>query len=245
MASIHLQHELTSEEIRRDRAKQAAISRNREQAAIKRKKHGTREMTEMRHFNDPASNSAKSFFEQLLTECAIIAPDVHQVAAPWWDGVKEAITKSDISTAINRMKIRIEEAKSKASTPTPVTSNIVNSMRGPVTSEDRRAARDKFADVPDGYYAVMTDNDELAFYRVSTWDKSGDRKVQVQASDALHLIRGWKTTDTILAKIRTATPEVAGLRYANEIGRCWRCGRTLTKTASRDRGMGADCASKY
>jgi hypothetical protein len=98
--------------------------------------------------------------------------------------------------------------------------------------------------VPNGYYAVTTNDDVLAFYRVSTWEKSNNRKVQVQASDALHLIRGRVATDAILSKIRIATAPIAGKLYADHLGNCWRCGRTLTDADSRARGIGPVCASK-
>lgn len=250
MTSIYLQHELTSQEIARDRAKAAAISRNRAKAAAKHV--APRDDMEIVYTDSPATIPQQQHFERLLNQLALVDSETHAKAASWWPTVKDTIQRQDISNAINRLKIRIAEAGNKKTTHNAVCTH--GAPFGPQCNKTPAAAtaplaqprtpRDRFEDVPDGYYAVNTEEGELAFYRVSTW-RDGNRKVQVQASDVLHLIRGWKATDAILAKVRTVTPPLAGLEYANKIGRCWRCGRTLTKSASRSRGMGADCASKY
>lgn len=229
--TIYLQHDLTAGEIRRETSRQAAITRNRSKAQAKQAVGAPREMTEMKWHNDPASPAQKEYVENLLKQLETANPGVFAEASTWWGTQRDTINKGFISKVINRIKQRIAEgATIPTATPTTPAAYV-------------RPARDPFTDVPDGYYAVMTDDNVLAFYRVSTWKKSGDRKVQVQASDELHLVKGYKATDAILAKIRRDTPPIAGKRYADELGNCYRCGRTLTDEDSRARGIGPKCAS--
>lgn len=252
MASIYLQHELTAQEIARDRAKNAAIARNRARGAVRRKDHTPKAMSEMRRHEDNMSEAQEGLIESLLRDLEQIDIVTWNQAAPWFGtaatddkpatGARTTLLKGQASDVINRLKLRISQAKEKAVIADR--ENTEDSAVARAKMDRSSAPRDRFEDVPDGYYAVMTEANELGFYRVSTWPDGG-RKVQVQASDTLHLIRGWKSTDAILTKIRAVTPDKAGLEYATKLERCWRCGRTLTKSASRDRGMGADCASKY
>lgn len=228
---FYTQHELTDQEIRADETRNAAIARNRAKRGYQQ-----REMTEMVHTADVASPAQKALVERLLEELRTVSPAVFAQASPWWATVCDTITKGDVSPVINRLKLRISEAGAVAP--------VVNPSPVPVTYA-ARTPRDAFTDVPDGYYAVETDDNVLAFYRVSTWKRSGDRKVQVHASDELHLVKGHKATDAILAKIRAAKPDVAGKRFADEIGSCYRCGRTLTDETSRALGIGPKCRNMF
>jgi hypothetical protein len=94
--------------------------------------------------------------------------------------------------------------------------------------------------VPTGRYAVGP-AEATKFYRVVVSDNF--TKVQVQASDDLHDLR-WNVALPILRQIEDAGIEAARTRYGVEIGRCWRCGRTLTDPDSRAQGIGPDCAQK-
>lgn len=98
-----------------------------------------------------------------------------------------------------------------------------------------------FAEITDGNYAVRTDG-IVKFYRVTT-NKKGYKEVQVRASDALHLIMG-KGQYVILHQIVDAGLAESRMLFAQELGRCWRCGKSLTDEESRARGMGPDCAGK-
>ena len=99
------------------------------------------------------------------------------------------------------------------------------------------------AKVSDGRYAVEHQG-VLKFYKVNTptdgrW--AGFTFVDVYASDERHAIRNRATRNEILALI--AVDETgAAQRYGQEIGKCGRCGRTLTDETSRARGIGPDCA---
>jgi hypothetical protein len=98
-----------------------------------------------------------------------------------------------------------------------------------------------FAEILDGNYAIRVDG-VVKFYRVST-SKSGYKNVQVRASDALYMQYG-KAGIAILHRIVEAGLEASRMLFAEELGRCWKCGKTLTDEDSRARGMGPDCAGK-
>jgi hypothetical protein len=91
--------------------------------------------------------------------------------------------------------------------------------------------------IPAGRYAIDSEEGVLSFYRVT---EKG--RVLLYHSDEQTLISA-KAARTVLVKIAGVTPAVAGKRYADEIGCCWRCGRTLTDEASRSLGQGPVCAS--
>lgn len=237
--TIYTQHELTAGEIRRDRNRQNAIARN--AGTARRNRHDINPVTIV-HVNDEASDPQKGMIAGLLKDLSRLDDATWRQASTWWfgqtvdgnyTGAIATATKSLASQTIERLKIRITEAKGRT-TPPAVRQETASAATG-------YTPRDRFADVPDGYYAVTTNDDVLAFYRVSTWKTSGDRKVQVQASAELHLVRGHKATDAILAKIRLATPPVAGKRYADQLGNCYMCGRTLTDETSRALGIGPKC----
>lgn len=100
-------------------------------------------------------------------------------------------------------------------------------------------------DAPAGHYAVEFDG-QLRFFKV---DRPEDGKwagyvfVKEQASDELYPIRNRQRREAILAAI-SEDWEAAGARYGKEIGRCYRCNRTLTDPTSRALGIGPDCRSK-
>lgn len=98
--------------------------------------------------------------------------------------------------------------------------------------------------VPEGRYAVDTDEGHLAFYRVKV-DKEGIVSVLLQTSDELRELP-FKTAMGVMAKIDVAGIEVAMKRYGKELRICGApmCGRTLTNEESRKRGIGPICNDK-
>lgn len=223
---FYTQHELTRDEIRADEVRNAAIARNRAMAPEKQ--------IFIKDPTTPATDPQKGKIRALLATLRGVNFDVWQQASVWIDANIDSLDKGMASKTIDRLKLRIAEV------PVAPTSQELETVTNNI---HRFVARDKFADVPDGYYAVTAEEGHLAFYRVSTW-KSGDRKVQVQASDELHQVKGHKAADAILAKVREVTAPLAGKLYADEIGNCWRCGRTLTDAESRARGIGPVCINK-
>lgn len=104
------------------------------------------------------------------------------------------------------------------------------------------AARLDFSAIPDGYYALRTD-EGVKFYRVSTSKRNSYKNVQVQASDNLHMLFG-KAGIAVLHKLVEAGLVDSQKLYAQELGRCYVCGRTLTDEESRAAGIGPICAGK-
>lgn len=102
-------------------------------------------------------------------------------------------------------------------------------------------ARLNFAEILDGNYAVRVDG-VVKFYRVST-NERGFKNVQARASDALHMMFG-KSSIAVLHRIVEAGLAESRMLFAQELGRCWKCGKSLTDEESRARGMGPDCASR-
>lgn len=98
--------------------------------------------------------------------------------------------------------------------------------------------------VPEGRYAVDTDEGHLAFYQIKV-DKQGVVSVLLQTSDELRALP-FKTAMGVMTKIEVAGIEVAMTRYGKELRVCGapHCGRTLTNEESRERGIGPTCAEK-
>jgi hypothetical protein len=244
------QHELTPTEIRADETRNAAIARNRGTTTPKPFK--------FRDPGAPANDAQKGKIRMLLSELRRVDYATWEKASEWIDTNLEnptVFTMEMASKTIDRLRLRIEEAGNRPDHTHRVLGGpdekIICTHGAPYGNGCNpsptayvRPPRDSFADVPDGYYAVLADEGHLAFYRVSTWKKSGDRKVQVKASDALHLIKGYKATDAILAKIRRDTPAIAGRLFARELKQCYRCGRDLTDAESRGNGLGPVCINK-
>lgn len=268
-SSFYTQHELTPQEIEADRRKAAAIARNRPTGP-----RAMTEMRHFKDVaSEPARLTFEGLLREIAkvnpeVHATASAWWYGTDEAP---GIRNTICKEMVSNAINRLRVRIAEASSiqmddhkaeiqrrEIEADRQVARDKMNrdsatlaSMRVPVSVAssqswrmDENRAMDQFSDVPNGYYAVANDAGVLTFYRVSTYKNSINRKVQIQASDELHFVRGFKATYAILAKIREVTAPVAGLRYAHEIGNCYRCGRTLTDAESRARGIGPVCVDK-
>jgi Family of unknown function (DUF6011) len=104
-------------------------------------------------------------------------------------------------------------------------------------------------DVPQGRYAVTdpTGKNDLRFYRVDkptsgrwagyTFVKrliGGDRADRVGRDEAA----------AVLSDIEDFGVHEAGMLYAQEFGRCYKCGLTLTDDDSRAAGMGPWCRKK-
>lgn len=96
--------------------------------------------------------------------------------------------------------------------------------------------------VPDGRYAVKTDEGHYAFYRV--WNGKRATLVYLMISDD-EMWLGREVARTILAKITSVGPLEASKAYGSQIGACGVCGRTLTNPTSISNGIGPVCAGKF
>lgn len=110
---------------------------------------------------------------------------------------------------------------------------------GSCPTDTAAAAPTSSVDVPDGYYAIVsTGSNDLAFYRVKHSDRWGV-SVSLVVGGHADSYAARKAIPSILARI-AADPEAAK-RYADEIGCCYRCNRTLTDEESRRQGIGPTC----
>jgi hypothetical protein len=155
---------------------------------------------------------------------------VRDVAALWF----ETQQKQDLMTAelasrtIDRLKLRVSDVPEAPETHAEAVTPAPRTFR-PIT-------------LVDGYYAIVTDG-KTHFYRVSTYGPDNRRKMQEQASDALHYVR-WPNALHIQDLIIEFGANKAQKLYADELGQCYICGRTLTDDESRARGIGPTCAKK-
>ena len=100
--------------------------------------------------------------------------------------------------------------------------------------------------VPEGRYALRSDDGDVRFYRVehgtvgSKWE--GFVFVSAQASDVLYPIKNRNSRNAILDAI-AADPQAAVILYGKELGVCGRCGTELT-SEWRKQGIGPVCANK-
>lgn len=102
-------------------------------------------------------------------------------------------------------------------------------------------------EVPAGRYAVIDPTDGVFKFfhldRPTEGRWKGYTFLKVRASDDLHSIRAKGHRDAVIAEIAKDVEE-AQTQYGVKLGRCYRCGRTLTDETSRALGIGPDCRSK-
>lgn len=100
--------------------------------------------------------------------------------------------------------------------------------------------------VPEGRYALRSDDGEVKFYRVEHGSPKGKWAgfvfLSAQASDDLYPIRNKDSRQAILDAI-AVDPQAALALYGIELGVCGRCGKTLT-SEYRTLGIGPVCINK-
>lgn len=155
------------------------------------------------------------------------------------------VTNSDIKTLL--AKVKATPFPGATALATPVETRWTEPMP-PVTLAQLKVAvrpliKHSFRGNRIGYFAcVDKDTGVTKFYRVKV-TKSNYVYVDIQASDDLHEVRNTRRVMDVLSEI-VDDAEGCARRYAKELGRCYRCGRTLTDETSRARGIGPDCATK-
>lgn len=102
------------------------------------------------------------------------------------------------------------------------------------------------AQVPAGRFAVKLEDGKLHFFKVDKPDEgrwAGYCFIKEQASDELYPVKNVQRRVEILSAI---AQDVGGAlqTYGREIGKCGRCGRTLTNEESRAYGIGPECRNK-
>jgi hypothetical protein len=106
-----------------------------------------------------------------------------------------------------------------------------------------------YPEFEDGYYALREEDGNVHFYRLAHQDSPGSTyhgwpTIEAQASDDLHLIKNRDRKIAIINAVN-ADPQAARLLYADELGHCYVCGRTLTDETSRALGIGPICRGKH
>ena len=172
-----------------------------------------------------ANDKQKGLMRYLLSQLRTHNVKVYLDAAPWVERNLETLSFTAISDVINRLRAHL----------------AAPGVDAPTQPEPQKRAWDAYDDIPDGYYAVSNNDGDTSFYRVRRHD--GRMFIDLQVSDSFNRIP-WTTRKAALDKIRTDGPQAAGERYARELGRCYRCGRTLTDETSRELGIGPTCRKK-
>lgn len=168
-----------------------------------------------------ASAAQVSYIKILLSQIAALDP-------------KQA---DDLREDLNASWSAGEFTVTKASKVIELLIALINGINAQIASQTKSAV-----DVPDGRYAVRTDEGHFAFYRV--WN--GDRAVcvyQQLSDDEQRVPRA--TAKAVLAKISDVGPLEASKAYGQKIGVCGVCHRTLTNPDSIAAGIGPVCAGKF
>jgi len=123
--------------------------------------------------------------------------------------------------------------------------NLRNEIKAHLHRETKQGGHQRV-----GYFAIKVDDagglatETIKFLRIKEmlsgkW--AGKVFVDSQASDDYHSVKAPRTLELYLAAV-LLDPEAAGRLYADELGSCCRCGRTLTHEESRAQGIGPECA---
>lgn len=115
----------------------------------------------------------------------------------------------------------------------------------------QKAAFDTYEDIANSNYAYEY-NGKTHFYRVSRSQGKGKWagqifvNVQERASDDLYKIYDYGMKKAVLSKIREIGPEACRIMFAERLGCCARCGKTLTDEFNpyKSIGLGPDCGTK-
>lgn len=187
-----------------------------------------------RPFKGQPTEPQRNFINSLMEQLSTLDQDTWQQALDYnlrmdeanaWDPSRDG----NVSRWITRLKAKVADLKSR-----------------PASVEIRTGypTDDAHQDIPNGYYAVADAGpDDIHFFRISRF-RDGGIKLQEQASDVLHPVRRGGRRTAILNTIQTVGWRNAQELYGRTIGRCGRCGRTLTDAESRARGIGPDCWGK-
>lgn len=165
---------------------------------------------------------------------------ISEAQAKW---IVDLLTNRELKVDVEATFTRLEQGLAKFAGSNFITANK-NAPRKvtPVAPKPVALAVEAKDEVPAGRYALETE-DGVKFYRLDRpkegrW--AGYVFLKVQASDDLYGIRNQAERDRIIAEIGK---DILGAErlYGQELGKCSRCGRTLTDETSRAYGMGPDC----
>jgi hypothetical protein len=178
----------------------------------------------------PMTGAQASYLSGLLSQLAVLAPEVYAVAGPWVTAREETMSKRVASDVIGRLKAQTETARANPVASAPVSANAL----APAAFASAYVTK---AQVKPGRYALVSD-EGIKFYRVRE-SKAGNLYVCIVAGSEEHYVKGGSA---ILNAI--AADSEAGPRWGQQIGSCFVCGRQLTDDDSRAKGIGPTCAGR-
>lgn len=189
------------------------------------------------------SEAQRALIVKLINDLATIDSDAAEKAARYtldmtankaWTRGREGNASRWISRLIDRIKSA--RTAPAAAAPAPV-----------------KPAYDAYTDVTDGNYAIVREG-KTHFYRITRREGRGQYagrtfiNIQERSSDELFPVRGaWAVRKSILDGIRAAGVDASHLMYADRLGMCWHCNRTLTDDVHnpyRKFGVGPVCGPK-
>lgn len=187
-----------------------------------------------RPFKGQPTDAQRNFINSLMEQLERLDHDTWQQGMDYILRMDEAgawnpARDGNVSRWITNLRNKIAELKSQVQVETARTGYHTD---------------DAHQDIPNGYYAVADAGpDDIHFFRISRF-RDGGVKVQEQASDMLHPVRRGSRRTAILNTIQYVGWRNSQQLYGETLGRCGRCGRTLTDADSRARGIGPDCWGK-
>jgi hypothetical protein len=172
-----------------------------------------------------------SELEELGWNCAAMARKLHDEDNPYNPGYQET---SEMIDALKTCPYKQDAPANAPTSPAPQGRQRSNIGRIKELKEQ----------VPDGRYAVdLPDGEKVKFFKIRS--RNGYIDIKHCVSDARY---PWPFNryEEVLQAIIDATPAAAGLRFAEEYGQCYRCGRALTDVNNPYKavGLGPDCGSK-
>lgn len=185
------------------------------------------------------------------TATAPASREERKATEPMMRFVNNLIKYRDIDSAIVAETVKRIEAAPDGALPFRMAKLFIDAYKdapnkAPAAPSARpTSAQTDLPDVPAGRYALRTDG-IVKFYildRPESGKWAGYTFLKAQASDETYPIKNRQTKAEILARI-SEDIEAAAVLYGTELGRCYRCGRTLTDEVSRELGIGPDCRSK-
>jgi hypothetical protein len=164
---------------------------------------------------------------------------------------KQASFINKLRTQLGRAELSDSELPAKREASAMITALQEELSRGGGIVPQRAVGPLQAVDYPAvaaGYYAVpsLTGNNDLDFFRVDApddghWAGCLFVKRIIGGHDGAERV-SQKTAKAWLELISAPhLADFASQKFGRELGRCGRCGRTLTDESSRARGIGPDC----
>lgn len=232
-------------------------------------------MARIRHFDHhhatvaevracPGRNSAR------IPETAYVNPEPPSTCLGSGDPAPEFVTNPATPAQVRYIKSLADQREIAGLDPATIETMMDADDDKPISFREARHALDALEKAPakagakaagatgpggypvfeDGYYALRDEEGTVHFYSLVHEDESRGSKyagwpvLRAQASDELHLIRKRETKFEVINAINE-DPKAARLLYADELGNCYVCGRTLTDETSRRLGIGPVCRGKH